>query len=97
MDEEAVKAEAKAHANATVAGDLQTAGSSLTKEGAANAGAVMGVLPKELESAEIVEVAPAGDEWVAHIVYRGEGREVVVMSRWADRGGRPKIVDLEVP
>lgn len=97
MDEQAIKAEAEAHANATVAGDLRTAGSSLTKEGAANAGAVMEALPKSLESAEVIDVAPEADGWLARIAYRGEGREVVVLSRWADREGRPKIVDLQIP
>lgn len=97
MDETTVRARAEAHANATVAGDLRSAGSDLTKEGAANAQAVMARLPKALDAAEVQEVKPEGDEWVARIAYRGEGREVVVASRWAERDGRPKIVDLQVP
>lgn len=97
MDEGKVRAEAEAHANATVAGDLRTAGSALTKEGAANAGAVMSRLPNSLDSAEILDVSAEDDEWVARIAYRGEGREVVVASRWAEREGRPKIIELQVP
>jgi hypothetical protein len=37
----------------------------------------------------------AGDVWVAHIVYRGEGRETKVSSAWEERDGRPMITALE--
>ena len=38
MDEQALRNEAERHANATVAGDLKTAGSSLTQGAVAQAG-----------------------------------------------------------
>ena len=96
MDESLVREEAERHAAATVQGDLRTAGSSLTKEAMADAGEVMKVMPKSLESHEIVSVTSAGDAYVATIRYSGEGRDVTVESRWQERDGAPKIVALSV-
>lgn len=97
MDEQTVRRYVEAHGQATVAGDLRTAGSDLTKEGAATAGEVMGRLPRNLDSSEVLEVRAEGEAWFARVAYRGEGKEVVVASRWEDRDGRPKIVELYIP
>jgi hypothetical protein len=96
MDERDIRTFAEKHAEAVVAGDMRTAGADLTKEGAEKAGPVMSQLPRSLEGAEILAVTSEDDRWIAQIAYRGEGREVKVASTWAERGDRPKIVDLEV-
>lgn len=96
MDENAVKAEAQQHADATVAGDLRTAGSSLTKEAMGQAGEVMKAMPGKLTGCEITGVATEGDEMVVTIRYDGEAGQTSVESRWAERDGAPKIVALSV-
>lgn len=95
MDEATVKHHAQTHADATVAGDLKTAGSDLTKEAVPAAGEVMKAMP-DLKSAAIDGIRSEGDDYVVLIRYSGESTEAVVESRWAEREGRPKIVDLKV-
>lgn len=96
MDETTVRERAEAHGKATVAGDLRTAGSDLTKDAMGAAGAVMKEMPDPLESCEVTSVESAGGEVVARIRYVGGGRTTTVESRWAERDGTPRIVDLKV-
>ena len=96
MDENLVRQHAEAHGQATVAGDLKRAGSDLTPEAMAQAPAVMRQMPSPLTASEITGVSGSGDEFVATIRYVGEGGEVLVESRWAERDGRPKITNLQV-
>lgn len=96
MNESTVRDHAEAHAKATVAGDLRTAGADLTKEAMAQAGDVMKALPDPLESCEVTSVQAEGDEVVAQIRYEGGGSDATVESRWADVGGTPKITALRV-
>lgn len=96
MDETTVREQAEIHAKATVSGDLKTAGSALTKEAMAQAPGVMKAMPASLESSEVTSVHTEGDEIVAQIRYAGAGEESVVESRWAERDGEPKIVDMKV-
>ena len=96
MDENSVRQQAEIHAKATVSGDLRTAGSDLTKEAMAQAPEVMKGMPATLESCEVTSVETAGDEVVAQIRYSGGGEESIVESRWAERDGAPKIVNLKV-
>ena len=96
MDESAVRQHAEAHGQAMVDGDLRKAGSDLTPEVHAVAGTVMKDFPRKVESAEVVSVDGGGDEFVVQARYSGEGKEVTVESRWGERDGRPKIVDMKV-
>jgi hypothetical protein len=96
MDESTVRDQAEMHAKATVAGDLRTAGSVLTKEAMGQAPDVMKAMPASLEECEVTSVYTDGDEIVAQIRYAGGGDESVVESRWADRDGAPKIVSMKV-
>ena len=96
MDESTVREQAEIHAKATVSGDLRTAGSALTKEAMAQAPAVMKAMPATLDSCEVTSVHSDGAEVVAQIRYSGGNEEATVESRWADRDGAPKIVDLKV-
>lgn len=96
MDAEVIRQRAEAHGRAVVSGDLRTAGADLAAEAREAAGTVMGALPKSLDSAEIVNVEDHGDEALSYARYSGEGREVSVESRWAERDGQPKIVALRL-
>ena len=95
MDESTVRQHAEAHGRAMVEGDLMRAGGDLTAEAQARARDVMRGLPREIADAEVLTIeAAGGGEYVSRIRYAGEGRDVTVESRWAEREGRPMIVDL---
>ena len=96
MNDATVREHAEAHGRAVVEGDLRRAASDLTEGAQAGAGAVMAQLPRPLKDAEVVDVEQAGTEALARIRYSGEDGAVTVASRWADHGGRPMIVGLEV-
>jgi hypothetical protein len=96
MDEDTVRRHAEAHGRATVEGDLRAAGSDLTKEALPAAGDVMKQMPESLSSSAIDSVSSEGDEYVVLIRYSGEDGDAVVESRWVERDGRPKILDLKV-
>ena len=96
MDEAKLREDADAHGQATVQGDLKTAGGYLDKEAYGAAGQVMEKMPQPLESCEVGSVEVQGEEALVQIRYAGGGDEVVIESRWADRGGTPKIVGLRV-
>jgi hypothetical protein len=96
MDEDKIREHAQAHGAALVAGDPNRAAQDLTDEAKAAAGPVMKALPRPVETAEVTSVTAEGDEYVAGILYSGGGSETLVVSRWAERGGRPMIVALSL-
>ena len=96
MDEATIREHAQVHGDAVVSKDLRTAGGYLAPEAMSAAQEVMGQLPKEIDTAEVFDVAVDGDGCTARIRYRGGTDEKVVASRWEDRDGSPKIVELEV-
>lgn len=93
MDEASVREHAEAHSQAMVEGDLGRAGTDLTKEAAATIGPVMKAMPRPVTNAEVQKIEAAGEEYIVHIRYGGEGEEIVVRSRWTDDGGRPRIAE----
>jgi hypothetical protein len=96
MDEADARARAQAHAKAVVAGDLRAAGGDLDKAARSEAPHVMERLPRPLERASVRSVEAGGGSYTVHIRYEGGGREVTVRTSWAERDGRPKIVDMGV-
>lgn len=94
MNEDDVRKHAEEHGQAIVAGDLRRAGEDLTEEARGQAGAVMGSMPRPVTAANIESVRTDGDEFVVRIRYSGEDSEAMVDSRWADRDGRPMVVEL---
>jgi hypothetical protein len=94
MNEDDVRKHAEEHGQAIVAGDLRRAGEDLTEEARGQAGPVMGTLPRPVTAASVESVRPDGGEFVARIRYSGEGSEAIVESRWAERDGRPMVVEL---
>lgn len=96
MDEQTVRTHAEDHGAALVAGDLRKAGADLTPEAQSQAPDVMSNFPKRVESAEVVSLDVQGEEAIVRALYKGEGKEVTVESRWGERDGRPKILDMKV-
>jgi hypothetical protein len=96
MDEDTVREHATNHGEATVAGDFKTAGRDLTPEAVEQAPGVMKAMPADLSGAKVAKVDKDGDAYVAVIEYSGESESIEVASRWEEREGRPRIVDLKV-
>jgi hypothetical protein len=96
MDESVVREAGQTHGDAVVRGDLRTAGSYLAKEAMGAAQEAMGQLPQPIQHAECFDVTETDGGFVAQIRYRGGTVEKVVESRWEERDGDPKIVDLHV-
>jgi hypothetical protein len=96
MDEQSVRTHADEHGQALIDGDMRRAGSDLTPEAQAQAPDVMSNFPKKVESAEVVSLEVDGDEAVVQALYKGGDTEVTVESRWGERDGRPKILDMKV-
>lgn len=96
MDDAAVRAAAEEHAQATVAKDFKTAGSTLTPEAMAQTGGVMKAMPGELTGCAITGVESSDAGTVVTIAYRGDSGETTVRSTWAEIDGRPMITDLTV-
>jgi hypothetical protein len=96
MDEATVREAAETHARATVERDYATAGSYLSPEMQAEAGAVMKEMPRPLTACEVLEVEETESGATARIRYSGEVASTTVLSTWADVGGKPTIVGLDV-
>ena len=88
---------AETHARATVERDYATAGSYLSPDMQAAAGAVMRAMPRPLTGSEVESVEREGDALVCRIRYSGEGgAATTVSSRWENIAGKPTIVGLGV-
>ena len=96
MDEATVREAAETHARATVERDYGTAGSYLSPELQATAGEVMKEMPRPLTESEVLDVETTDAGATARIRYSGEAGATTVASKWADVGGKPTIVGLEV-
>jgi hypothetical protein len=96
MDEATVREAAETHARATVERDYATAGSYLSPDLQAAAGAVMKEMPRPLTASEVLEVETSGEGATARIRYSGDAGATTVASTWADVGGKLTIVGLEV-
>lgn len=96
MDDSKVRERAEAHGNAVVAGDLRRAAADLTDDAKAQAPGVMKQIPQPASEAAIEEVRAEGDEYVARIRYSKGDESTTVASRWGERDGEPKIIDLRV-
>ena len=96
MDEATVREAAETHARATVERDYGTAGSYLSADMQAAAGAVMKEMPRPLTGSEVLEVEETDEGATARIRYSGDVGSTTVLSTWADVGGKPTIVGLDV-
>jgi hypothetical protein len=96
VDEATVRRHAEEHGDAVVAGDLRRAGSDLDGDALAQAGDVMKQLPRTMKASSVESIEVSGEAATVRTRYSGEEGEGVVESRWEDRDGRPKIVDMKM-
>jgi hypothetical protein len=94
MDEAAVRERATAFSDALVVGDVETAIGDFSDELRRNLGEVLSLLPLPATEVTIESVDRGGSAFVAVLRLVGEIDEVQVQTRWKDRGGEPKIVEV---
>jgi hypothetical protein len=93
MDEQTVRPYAEAHGKAIVDGDTAHAVADFEPSLRPHIAAVAATLPQPTTGAEIVSIAPSGDEAVIHIRYSGADKETTIRSVWKQVGERPLIVE----
>ena len=96
MDENVIRDHAERHGRAVVSGELAVAVADLSEQVKPKASAIMKRLPAPLSVADVISVEPATEGFAALIRFAGGDDAVVVRSTWAEVGGRPLIVELEV-
>lgn len=94
MDEDRVRARAQAVGVALVAGNVEGAIEHLSEELRRNLGEVVALLPLPATEATIESVERGGSSMVVVMRVVGETDDVQVQTRWKDRAGEPKIVEV---
>ena len=94
MDETAVRASVEAVGDALVAGDVDTAIGYLSDELQRNPGEVIAMLPLPATEASIVSVDRTTSAVVVVMHLVGETSDVELQTRWKDRDGEPRIVEV---
>ena len=94
MDESAVRASVEAVGDALVAGDVDTVIGYLSEELKRNPGEIVAMLPLPATESSIasVEHTTSAIVVVMHVV--GETSDVELQTRWKDRDGEPRIVEV---
>jgi hypothetical protein len=93
MDDDAVRDQATAFADALVAGDVDRAIEHLSKELRRNLGEVLALFPLPASEAELESVDHGGSGYTVVIRLVGDSEETRVQTRWKDREGRPTIIE----
>jgi len=93
MDEQAVRDRAQSLCDALVAGDIGLATEDFSKELRQNLGEVLSLLPLPSTGATIESVEHGGPGYNVILRLVGETYEVLVQTRWKERGGRPTVVE----
>jgi len=96
MDESTIRPYAEGHANAVVANDMATVMADIHESAMAALGEVAGSLPNPVERATVDAIDIDGDEASVRIRYEGPSSSATVQSRWAERDGRPKVIDAKL-
>jgi hypothetical protein len=94
MTEDDVRSSAEAVGRALVAGDVDQAIGYLSDELKRNLGEVVALLPLPAREATLDSVSQTGSGYAVVIRVVGEGEEVRLQTRWKDRNGEPKIVEV---
>ena len=94
MDESAVRSSVEAVGEALVAGDVDTAIGYLSDELKRNPGEVVAMLPLPATEASIVSIERATSAVVVVMHLVGETSDVELQTRWKDRDGEPRIVEV---
>lgn len=96
MDETVLRPYAEGHAKAVLANDMTTLMADIDESAMAALGEIAPSLPSPVEQAEVTAIELDGDEATVLVRYAGAGKVATVRSRWAERGGRPKVVDAQL-
>ena len=94
MDESAVRASVEAVGEALVAGDVDTAIGYLSDELQRNPGEIIAMLPLPATETSIVSIDQATSAFVVVMHVVGETSDVELQTRWKDRDGDPRIVEV---
>lgn len=94
MDEDAVRAGASAVGEALVAGNVDAVIETLSEELKRNVGEVVALLPLPATEVEVVSVERASAAVVVVLRVVGETADVELQTRWKDRDGSPRIVEV---
>lgn len=94
MDEREVRAAVQALVDALVAGDVEGATAYLSDELKRNLGEVVALLPLPATDATIESVERTASAFVVVVRVAGETQEDQLQTRWKDRDGEPRIVEL---
>ncbi len=94
MEEQDVRERAEALCAALVAGDVDLAIRDFSKELHQNLGEVIALLPLPSNDASIVSIERGGSGFAVVVRLAGEIDEVLLQTRWKDRGGHPTMVEV---
>ena len=94
MDEDRVRASAQAVGDALVAGNIEGAIDHLSDELKRNLGEVVAMLPLPATEATVESIERGGSSVVVVVRVVSETDEVQLQTRWKDRDGEPKIVEV---
>jgi hypothetical protein len=96
VTEEEVRQRAVAVCEALVAGNVDQVIGTLSDELRRNLGEVLALFPLPASEASVgsMNVAGGGASYVAVLDITGESEQVEVQTRWKDRNGEPRIVEV---
>ena len=91
MDETTIREHVQRHADAVVAGDMETVIGDFSEELRPHAPQMAGLLPKPVTAAEVESLEVGDPTSVAHIRYDGDDASLTIRSEWQVVDGRPTI------
>ncbi|HEX8026132.1 MAG TPA: hypothetical protein VF484_08005 [Candidatus Limnocylindrales bacterium] len=94
FDEAAVRERAAAFGSSLAAGNVDAAIADFSDELRRNLGEVLGLLPLPVVDATIETVERGSSSFVVVVRLLGESQEDQIQTRWKDRDGSPRIVEL---
>lgn len=94
MNDDDVRAAAENVCAALVAGNVDAAIEYLSDELKRNLGEVVALLPLPAMEATISSIEHGGPAYVVIVHVVGEGSETELQTRWKDRDGEPRIVEV---
>lgn len=94
MNEDDVRSSAELVGAALVAGDVDTAIGYLSDELKRNLGEVVALLPLPATEATIQSIERGASAFVVVLRVTGESNETELQTRWKDRDGEPRIVEV---
>jgi hypothetical protein len=94
MNDDEVRASAQKVCDALVAGNVDVAIGYLSDELKRNLGEVVALLPLPATEASITSIEHGGSAFVVIVRVVGEANETELQTRWKDRDGEPRIVEV---